>query len=50
MTLDEAIEHLDETLSDENKEWACEDCKNEHKQLRQWLCELRDLKQKDGGK
>lgn len=44
MTLDEAIEHLDKSLSDESKKWSCEECKNEHKQLRKWLCELRDLK------
>lgn len=44
MTLDEAIAHLNESLSDETKKWSCEECKNEHKQLLKWLCELRDLK------
>lgn len=41
MTLDEAIEHLDGTLSDESKKWSCKECKAEHIQLRNWLEELK---------
>ena len=43
MTLDDAIQHLKETLSDENHEWSCEECKQEHKQLLEWLTELKRL-------
>ena len=42
MTLDEAIEHLDDIL--QNKEWECEECKNEHIQLKDWLDELKAYK------
>lgn len=42
MTLKEAIEHLDDVL--QNKEWKCEECKNEHIQLRDWLNELKACK------
>ena len=44
MTLDEAIEHLEDSI--ENKEFSCESCKEEHKQLLEWLKELRNLKEK----
>lgn len=44
MTLDEAIEHLEESLQDESRKWTCEECKNEHIQLLEWLKELRELK------
>lgn len=40
MTLTEAIAHLDESLKDKNHEWACEECKEEHIQLKNWLEEL----------
>lgn len=40
MTLEEAIEHLNEILADENG-WPCEACKSEHVQLREWLIELK---------
>lgn len=40
MTLDEAIEHLNDILKDDRK-WDCEKCKNEHVQLREWLLELK---------
>lgn len=42
MTLDEAIEHLEDSLK--NKEFPCESCKDEHKQLLVWLKELRVLR------
>lgn len=46
MTLNEAIEHLDESLSDP-KHFSCEDCRNEHIQLRNWLIDYRRLLQKE---
>lgn len=42
MTLNEAIEHLEDLLK--NKEFSCESCKEEHEQLLIWLKELRTLK------
>lgn len=42
MTLEEAIAHLDESLNDPNRDWGCEECKNEHLQLRNWLQELKE--------
>lgn len=46
MTLDDAIAHLDDTLSDTGRKWSCESCRMEHVQLRAWLAELRDIKEK----
>lgn len=44
MTLEEAIEHLRESLQDPNHAWSCESCKQEHQQLVvmqiDWLIEL----------
>lgn len=40
MTLSEAIEHLNDVLQPDNS-WECEECKNEHIQLREWLLELK---------
>jgi hypothetical protein len=45
MTLNEAIEHLDETLGDSSRMWNCEECKQEHIQLREWLIELKGLRE-----
>ena len=45
MTLDDAIAHLDNTLSDTGRKWSCESCRQEHVQLRVWLAELREIKQ-----
>ena len=45
MTLDDAIAHLDNTLSDTGRKWSCESCRQEHVQLRAWLAELREIKQ-----
>ena len=46
MTLDDAIAHLDNTLSDTGRKWPCESCRQEHVQLRAWLDELRYIKRK----
>ncbi|NFO56357.1 hypothetical protein FDB39_05585 [Clostridium botulinum] len=40
MTLDEAIEHLEEKLQEEN--FPCEECRKEHLELQEWLEELRE--------
>ena len=45
MTLDDAIAHLDETLGDPKREWACDECRKEHEQLRAFLVELRELRE-----
>ena len=45
LTLDDAIAHLDDTLSDTGRKWSCESCRMEHVQLRAWLAELREIKQ-----
>ena len=39
MTLQEAIDHLNESLNDPNREW-CEECRQEHEQLLDFLNEL----------
>ena len=44
MTLDEAIQHLTETLSNSNHNWSCDECKQEHEQLLDWLLELKYLR------
>ena len=44
MTLDEAIEQLEDSIK--INEFSCESCKEEHKQLLEWLKELRNLKEK----
>lgn len=48
MTLDEAIDHLRETLANEKHEWSCEECKSEHEQLLKWLVELKSYRIHDG--
>ena len=48
MTLEEAIKHLEETLSNPNHEWSCAECKAEHEQLLAWLKELKELREKNG--
>ena len=45
MTLEEAITHLDESLNDPDHDWGCEECKNEHLQLRNWLQELKERRE-----
>ena len=46
MSLDEAIEHLNDTLNSTDRMWSCDSCKREHEQLRNWLIELREMKNK----
>lgn len=46
MSLDEAIEHLNDTLNSTDRMWSCDSCKKEHEQLRNWLIELREIKNK----
>ena len=46
MSLDEAIEHLNETLNSTDRIWSCDSCRREHEQLRNWLIELREIKNK----
>lgn len=43
MRLEEAIDHLEEMLADENHEWPCDECL-EHEQLLGWLKELKGLR------
>lgn len=45
LTLDSAIDHLSELLSDATHEWRCEECKQEHIQLLTWLCLLRSYQE-----
>lgn len=43
MTLEEAIQHLRESLADPTHEWGCEECKQEHEQLLEWLEDYKRL-------
>lgn len=43
MTLDEAIEHLQDKLNEDS--WSCEECHQEHLQLWLWLIELRERRE-----
>lgn len=47
MKLDEAIKHLEESLSDPGHDWGCEECKGEHEQLLEWLRELKELRKQN---
>lgn len=44
MTINEAIEHLEQELSDKDHDWGCEKCRQEHEQLLEWLKENVELK------
>ena len=44
MTLDEAIVHAKELSENQS---VCEDCREEHKQLAEWLEELKEYKSKE---
>lgn len=44
MTLDEAIAHAKEVFENQS---VCEDCREEHKQLAEWLEELKQNKSKE---
>lgn len=46
MTLDEAIEHLKYLIFKDN--FNCEECKQEHTQLLNWLIELKSYKEREG--
>lgn len=47
MTLNEAIEHLEETLTNSDHRWSCAECKSEHEQLLKWLIELKQRRSED---
>lgn len=40
MTLEDAIRHLNDTLANKDHKWSCEECRQEHEQLRDWLVRL----------
>lgn len=44
MHLNEAIQHLKESLADPTHKWGCEECKQEHEQLLVWLEDYKQLK------
>lgn len=44
MKLEEAIQHLKESLADPTHKWGCEECKEEHEQLLEWLVDYKQLK------
>lgn len=44
MTLEEAIQHLKESLADPTHKWGCEECKAEHEQLLKWLEDYKQIK------
>ena len=41
MKLDDAIQHLYEMLNDSMKEWSCDECRQEHVELLNYLLELK---------
>lgn len=45
MDLESAIQHLKESLADPTHEWGCEECKQEHEQLLEWLEEYNKIKE-----
>lgn len=44
LELESAIQHLKESLADPTHEWGCEECKQEHEQLLEWLEDYKQLK------
>lgn len=44
MELESAIQHLKESLADPTHKWGCEECKQEHEQLLEWLEDYKQLK------
>lgn len=44
MELESAIQHLKESLADPTHKWGCEECKQEHEQLLEWLDDYKQLK------
>lgn len=47
MTLEEAIQHLKESLTDPTHKWGCEECKQEHEQLLVWLEDYQKVKEEN---
>lgn len=47
MTLDEAIKHCKEVANGITDQGECKECAEEHKQLAQWLGELKQLKERE---
>lgn len=47
MTLDEAIKHCEEVANGMTAQGECKECAEEHKQLAQWLGELKQLKEQE---
>lgn len=45
MELTDAIQHLKESLADTTHKWGCEECKQEHEQLLEWLEEYHKIKE-----
>ena len=44
MTVEEAIEHCEEVAAREEGRGGCRECAEEHRQLAEWLRELRALR------
>lgn len=44
MELNDAIQHLKESLADTTHQWGCEECKQEHEQLLEWLEDYKQLR------
>lgn len=47
MTLEEAIQHLKESLADPTHKWGCEESKAEHEQLLEWLEDYQKVKEEN---
>lgn len=45
MTYQEAIKHLEEILTDDQREWSCAECKAEHEELLSWLKHYAQIRQ-----
>ena len=45
LTLDEAIQHCIEVVDNWTEEKGCVECLNQHKQLRDWLLELKNARE-----
>lgn len=44
MELNDAINHLKESIANPTHKWGCEECKAEHEQLLEWLEDYKQLK------
>lgn len=47
MELNDAIQHLKESLADPTHKWGCEECKAEHEQLLEWLEDYQKVKEEN---